>query len=57
MNCPFVSLLDLTPEFEVMRKRDIDNVVCPQYHQFSLVFANVGGVAGVWPWTKVKNYN
>lgn len=22
--------------------------------QFSLVFANVGGVTGVWPWIKVK---
>ena len=26
----------------------------PSSIQFSLVFANVGGVTGVWPWTKVK---
>ena len=26
----------------------------PTSIQFSLVFANVGGVTGVWPWTKVK---
>lgn len=26
----------------------------PSPIQFSLVFANVGGVTGVWPWTKVK---
>ncbi|CAK6972327.1 Double-stranded RNA-binding protein Staufen 2 [Scomber scombrus] len=24
----------------------------PTSIQFSLVFANVGGVTGVWPWTK-----
>lgn len=34
----------------------ISSVVC-SYHQFSLVFANVGGVTGVWPWTKVKKYH
>lgn len=26
----------------------------PSSIQFSLVFADVGGVTGVWPWTKVK---
>lgn len=26
----------------------------PPSIQFSLVFADVGGVTGVWPWTKVK---
>lgn len=28
----------------------------PSSIQFSLVFADVGGVTGVWPWTKVKKY-
>ncbi|KAG1953878.1 ubiquitin-conjugating enzyme E2 W [Pimephales promelas] len=30
----------------------LDSSKLSWYHQFSLVFANVGGVTGVWPWTK-----
>lgn len=61
LNNTFAQNVKMTSHFLVRRmekKKSLSIQITwsvPSSIQFSLVFANVGGVTGVWPWTKVKN--